>query len=47
MVGTCDGELSADQLVRGVTLLTEADVAEVAATVTPCLRELITGGLLH
>lgn len=47
VVGALDGDLSADQVVRGVAVLTGADPAAVAATVAPVLRELIADGLLR
>lgn len=47
LVGACDGELTAAQIVHALAALTETDVEEVRATVTSPLRALVADGLLH
>jgi methylase of polypeptide subunit release factors len=47
VVGACDGDLSAAQIVQAVAVLTDVDAGEVKAQVVPRLRRLIAGGLMH
>jgi methylase of polypeptide subunit release factors len=47
VVGACDGDLTAGQLVQAVAALTEVDPREAEAAVVPRLRQLIAAGLLH
>lgn len=47
LVGASDGELTAEQLVRGIAVLTEQPVEELRAIVVPTLRALVADGLLQ
>lgn len=47
VVGACDGDLTAAQLVHAVAALTGTEAGATAAQVVPRLRELIAAGLLR
>ncbi|UJH70478.1 hypothetical protein [Ornithinimicrobium sp. INDO-MA30-4] len=46
LVSALDGELTPDQLITAIALLTEVDVDEAKASAMPVLRGLIADGLL-
>lgn len=46
LVGACDGELTARQVLAGIAVLTDRAVAEVIGVALPLLRELVADGLL-
>ncbi|CAN5608801.1 hypothetical protein BH23ACT6_BH23ACT6_10950 [soil metagenome] len=47
MVGACDGELSARQILVAVAALLDLDVDESVAQAVSALRELVAFGLLR
>lgn len=47
LVGASDGELTAEQILGGIAVLTEQDVAALRDDVLPTLRSLVADGLLH
>ena len=47
LVGACDGELTARQLVGGLAAVTDVDLTQVREAVVPVLRELVADGLLR
>ncbi len=47
LVGACDGELSAEQILRGIAVLTDTPVAELRDPAVQMLRALVADGLLQ
>lgn len=47
LVGACDGELTPAQITAAVAMLTEREVEEVRAEVSPLLLDLLRAGMLH
>jgi methylase of polypeptide subunit release factors len=46
LVGACDGDLTARQILAGVAVLLERPVGEVTAAALPLLRDLVADGLV-
>lgn len=47
LVGACDGDLTARQLLSGIAVLTEQPLEELTTGVLPTLRALVADGLLR
>lgn len=47
LVGACDGDLTAHQILAGIAVLTDQDVHDLVATAVPTVRSLVADGLLR